>query len=103
MRTVVVLFRRWGEVLSAAATGEHPLVLRAAEDLTTTQTAAVLGVSRPTVVRLIDAGKLRARRLGSHRRLALSDVIADREASSSCRRTALDRMLKQAEESGFYD
>jgi excisionase family DNA binding protein len=78
-------------------------VLRAAAELTTSQAAAVLGVSRPTVVRLIDAGKLRARRVGSHRRLALSDVIAYREASSERRHAALDRMLRQAEDAHFYE
>lgn len=91
------------EVLEAAAAGERPLVLRASEELTTVQAAAVLGVSRPTVVRLVDAGKLPARTVGTHRRVALSDVIAYREASASRRRSALDRMTRQAEDFGLYD
>ncbi len=91
------------EVLEAAADGERPLVLRASEDLTTAQVAAVLGVSRPTVVRLIDAGKLPAQVVGTHRRVALSDAIAHREASTSKRRAALDRMTQQAQDLGLHD
>lgn len=91
------------EVLEAAADGERPLVLRSPDNLTTEQAAAVLGVSRPTVVRMIDAGKLPARMVGTHRRLALGDVLAYRELASKRRRAALDDMTRQAEELGLYD
>lgn len=91
------------EVLEVAADGERPLVLRSPDDLTTEQAAAVLGVSRPTVVRLIEAGKLPARMVGTHRRLVLGDVVAYREAATRRRRDALDEMTRQAEELGLYD
>lgn len=91
------------EVLAAAADGQRPLVLRSPDDLTTEQAAAVLGVSRPTVVRLIEAGKLPARMVGSHRRLTLGDILTYREASTTRRRDALDQMTRQAEELGLYD
>jgi len=90
-------------VLEAAAAGERPLVLRASEDLTPTQAAAVLGVSRPTVVPVIDAGRLSARIVGTHRRVTLGDVIAYRQGSASRRRSALERMTRQAENPGLYD
>src|SRR5680860_1481872 len=80
------------EVLAAAADGERALVLRSPDDLTTEQAAAVLGVSRPTVVRLIEAGKLPARMVNTHRRLTLGDVLAFREATVAKRRTAIDEM-----------
>ena len=91
------------EVLEAAADGERALVVRAPDNLTTEQAAGVLGVSRPTVVRLVEAGKLPARMAGTHRRLALGDVLAYREASAQRRRAALDEMTRQAEELGLYD
>jgi excisionase family DNA binding protein len=91
------------EVLAVAADGERPVVLRSPEDLSTEQAAAVLGVSRPTVVRLIEAGKVPARMVGTHRRLALGDVLAYREVSATRRHDALDRMTRQAQELGLYD
>ena len=91
------------EVLEAAADGQRALVLRSPEELTTEQAAAVLGVSRPTVIRLVDAGKLPARMVGTHRRLALGDILSYREASASRRHTALNEMTREAEELGLYD
>jgi excisionase family DNA binding protein len=91
------------EVLEAAADGERPLVLRSPDNLTTEQAAAILNVSRPTVVRWVEAGKLPARMVGTHRRLTLSDVLAFRDQSTKRRRQALDEMTRQAEELGLYD
>ncbi len=91
------------EILEAAADGERALVLRSPEDLTTEQAAAVLGVSRPTVIRLVESGKLPARLVGTHRRLSLRDVLAHREASAKRRGDALDEMARGAEELGLYD
>ncbi|MDP9402134.1 MAG: excisionase family DNA-binding protein [Actinomycetota bacterium] len=59
-----------GKLLEAAAEGEPALVVRSTKDVTTEQAAAVLGVSRPTVVRLVQSGKLPARMIGTHRRCA---------------------------------
>jgi excisionase family DNA binding protein len=91
------------QFLEAAADGERALVLRAPEDLTTEQAAAVLGVSRPTVIRMIEAGKLPVRMVGTHRRLTLEDVLDYREASAARRRKALDDMVGEAEDLGLYD
>jgi excisionase family DNA binding protein len=90
------------EVLEAFAEGDRPLVVRASGDLTTEQAAVLLGVSRPTVVRMIDRNKLPAHKVGTHRRLALRDVLAYQALSSSRRRGALDEMTRQAEELGLY-
>ena len=91
------------ELLEAAADGKPALVLRSPDDLTTEQAAAVLGVSRPTVVRLVESGKVPARMVGTHRRLALGDVLAYRDASARRRGEALDDMAREAEGLGFYD
>lgn len=91
------------EILEAAADGEQALVLRSPEELTTEQAAAVLGVSRPTVVRLVESGKIPVRMVGTHRRLSLGDVLAYREASVRRRTGALDDMTREAEELALYD
>jgi excisionase family DNA binding protein len=91
------------EILGAVADGERAVVLRSLNDLTTEQAALVLGVSRPTVVRMIDGGKIPARKVGTHRRLALTDLIAYRDASATRRRDALNEMTRQAEDLGLYN
>ena len=91
------------EILGAAADGEQALVLRSPDDLTTEQAAAVLGVSRPTIIRMIEAGKLPVRMVGTHRRLRLHDVLAHREVTARRRGDALDDMARQAEDLGMYE
>ena len=91
------------EVLDAAAHGESALVVREPNDLTTQQAAQILGVSRPTVVRLIESGKLRAHMVGTHRRVTLTDVLEHADATARNRRQALDDMVREAEDLGLYE
>lgn len=62
------------QVIDAFESGEAVTVIPHTEQLSTEQAAAVLGVSRPTVVRLIENGRLRAVKVGTHRRVALADL-----------------------------
>jgi excisionase family DNA binding protein len=91
------------EFLQAAAEGERAVVVRSPEELSTEEAAAILGVSRPTVVRLVDAGTLPARLVGTHRRLTLADLLAYREATAARRSKALDDMIREAEELDLYE
>lgn len=94
------------EVLDSAAdalaSGATVSVLPTETLLTTTQAAEVLGVSRPTLVRLLELGEISYARPGTHRRLKLSDVLAYRERRRQ-RRLALEDMVKVAAEAGLYD
>ena len=68
------------ELLAVAAAGlanGYAVTLTHHEQAVTTQEAAdLLGVSRPTLVRLLDQGVLPYDQPGSHRRLLLRDVLA---------------------------
>lgn len=68
------------QVVSALSKGQSISILTRDEEITTQQAADILGLSRPTVVRLIDAGELTAHIPGTERRkLLLADVLAYRE------------------------
>ena len=90
------------ELLEVVAAGDRCVVVRSGDNLTTEQAAVVLGVSRPTVVRLVDTGRIPARMVGTHRRLALADVLAYRDVSTKRRGRALEAMAHDAEASGLY-
>ena len=65
----------------------------AAPTIVTTQEAAdLLGVSRPTVVRLLEAGRIAYERVGTHRRLLRRDVLLYREARRQEQYAVLDAM-----------
>lgn len=55
-----------------------------------------MNVSRPTIVRWIEAGKLPARRAGSHRKILLQDVLSLDEAEHGRQEKALERFLDLA-------
>ncbi len=59
--------------------------------MTTREAADLLNMSRPTLVRLLQAGEL-----GRHRRLILSDVLAYQQRLGDDRREALDKMTEDA-------
>jgi len=67
------------QVADALAAGKAVTVAPKSTTLTTQQAADLLGVSRPTVVRIIEAGALAAERVGNRRRVRLSDVLEYRE------------------------
>lgn len=67
-------------VVQALSHGQSISILTRDQEISTQQAAELLGLSRPTVVRLIDEGELRAHVPGAVRRkLRLTDVLAYRE------------------------
>lgn len=62
-----------------------------------------MGVSRPHLIKLIDAGELPFHMAGTHRRIFLNDLVAYQKHRDSARKAALDQIAKDAFESGLYD
>jgi len=93
------------QVVKAMEHGSSVSIEPIDKQLTTQQAAELLGVSRNTVVRLLDEHELPYERLGQsrHRRLRLQDVLAYRERKRADRRSRLDEMTRQAHEDGLYD
>ena len=74
------------QLLTAAAEGEEATVVRSPREVTTQQAAKVLNVSRPTVIKLIDDAVLPSRKVGSHRRVPLADLLAYQQGVVARRR-----------------
>lgn len=68
------------QVVNALSHGQSISILTRDQEISTQQAAEILGLSRPTVVRLIEDGELHAHVPGAVRRkLRLADVLAYRE------------------------
>lgn len=91
------------DIVAALAEGLAVTVVPQHAVLTTSQAADVLGVSRPTLVRLLEAGEIQFVKPGRHRRVRLGDVLAYQERSRRSRAAGLDEMVRVSEDAGIYD
>ena len=71
-------------------------------ELTTGQAADILGISRPTVAKLVDAGDLPSTMVGTHRRIPTHEVFAYRERARRARKKALDEIVELSDELSLY-
>ncbi len=72
-------------------------------ELTTVEAAELLNVSRPFLIKRIEAGEITHHLVGTHRRLRLADVLAYRDRMDTQAEEALDAMVSEAEELGLYE
>ena len=91
------------DVVTAMAQGQAVTIAPVHQRLTTQEAASLLGISRPTFVKLLEEGEIPYEQPGRHRRVLLSDVLAYRKRRSTQARDALDRMVEIADESGMYE
>ncbi len=83
------------------ARGNAVFVIPVQAELTTQQAADMLNVSRPHLVSLIESGDLPAKRVGSHRRVLLHDVLDYKQRQDEARRKGLDKLSRVSEELGI--
>lgn len=85
------------EMVEHLAAGRPVTVLSGEEEVSPREAAELLGVSRPFAARLFDNGQIPSRRVGTHRRAAMKDVLAYRERQHAARRTALDELAAEGQ------
>lgn len=67
-------------------------------NLTTQEAADYLGVSRPHLIGLLNAGRIKFHKVGTHRRVRFGDLQEYRDAQARERDDALDALAEQAQE-----
>lgn len=85
-------------VVQGMARGQTMALVPHGKKLTTQEAAELLHVSRPHLVKLLDAGVIDHYKVGSHRRVRIEDVLAYREARAGRRRDKLDELTRLSEE-----
>ncbi len=93
-----IAWQHLSRILDETARGRALFVIPVETDLTTTQASEYLNVSRPYLVRLLREGRLPFHRIGTHRRLRLSDLRAYKERQTEESYAALAELQVQAQE-----
>ncbi len=88
-------------VLKNVGEGHAVTVVALDQELSTQEAAALLNVSRPFLVKLLDEKVIPGRKVGTHRRVLAGDVLAYKRRSEGERRSALDQLTAQAQELGM--
>jgi excisionase family DNA binding protein len=90
-------------ILTEMGQGNAVAVSPIQAELTTNQAAELLNVSRPYLTKLFDEGVLPFRKVGSHHRVRLADVLAYKKDLFTKRHAALDELTALDQELGLYD
>lgn len=89
------------QVLGAMGDQRPITVVPRSLELTTVDAANFLNVSRPFVIKEIEAGRLKHRKVGTHRRVEYADLVEYRDRMRDSQRAALEGLASDAQELGL--
>lgn len=92
--------RFFADVLRQMAKREPMMLVPHKLELTTQQAAALLNVSRPFVIKEIDAGRLKCRLINRHRRIEFEELMRYKEEQKKRSAAALKRLNDLSQEMG---
>ncbi len=90
------------DVVSTLARGQAIAIIARDTTLTTQAAAELLGISRPTLIRLLEAGEIPYDQPGRHRRLQLTSLLAYQDRIRHRRRDALNAMAADSADDDDY-
>ena len=91
------------DIVKRLSNGHSIVLIPEEKQLTTQQAGELLGLSRPHLIQLIDTGEMPYGLVGKHRRIALRDVLSFAKRRAAARKSALDKMARDAFEAGLYE
>jgi len=88
-------------IINSMAEGKSISLVPSDSEITTQQAADMLNVSRPHIVKLLEDGVIPHKKVGSHRRILLEDLIEYDRKLKEQRNTSLRNLAEQAQDLGL--
>lgn len=95
------VLRVLGQTLGLMARHQPIMLVPEKQELSTVEAANYLNVSRPFLIKEIEAGRLVHRMVGTHRRVKFSDLMDYAKAMREKQQEALDKKAANARELGL--
>lgn len=97
------IFAQVIDLLAKLGNGDAVTIVPVQAEVTTTQAADLLSISRPFLIKLLERGEMPFHMVGTHRKLHARDVTAYKNRRALRRRAALNRMAELDAELGVDD
>jgi excisionase family DNA binding protein len=88
-------------ILQEMAHGNAVTILPVQAELTTQQAADILNISRPSLIQLLEQGKISSRKVGTHRRVLTQSLMRYKRQGVEARLAALDELAAYDQELGI--
>jgi excisionase family DNA binding protein len=88
-------------ILEEMARGNAVTLIPVHAELTTQEAAEMLNISRPSLIQLLDEGKIEYRKVGTHRRVRFEGLMKYKRKAEASRRAALEELAAYDQELGI--
>ena len=97
------VYRMLRDIVRLMASGQRVSIVSHNCQLTTQEAAEILNVSRPFLVKLLEAGEIPYIKVGSHRRVIFQDLMNYKEQRKVKRQKGLKEITQFLQDEGFYE